>query len=279
MLQKRVLLIVLLFGIHFNCLPQDGKLNKGKKSLQTSISSGSSGKKTVKKSGNNSNINHHQFENPFARIIWSIAAYTFYGIAIESPFEKMGRMHNAEISNYAYKENRYGNFIYTDSTNYNIARFDITNNFVLENNNVYGNNLGVNFRFLKRFALDVDYLYLTEHINNSRDSFTLYSALLKYYRVRTQHFDAWFGLGIMHVASDVDKSGFGTGLGAEWFITKPISVDFSYKWTNINQQEVHKMKLLLKYHIKNYHISSGYEQFKIGVSKIKAFSLGVGASF
>jgi hypothetical protein len=43
--------------------------------------------------------------------------------------------------------------------------------------------------------------------------------------------------------------------------------------------KLHKTKLLLKYHIKNDHISSGFEPFKVGVFKIKAFSVGVGASF
>jgi len=122
-------------------------------------------------------------------------------------------------------------------------------------------------------------LYLTEKTGVEKDDFSLYAAFLKYHRIRTQKFDAWFGLGIMHVGNDVDKSGFGIGVGAEWFIKKPISLKFSHKWTNINSQEVHKTKLLFKYHLKNYHISSGYEHFKIGVSKIDAFSIGVGASF
>ncbi len=281
MLQKLLLVIVLLFGIQLSSFAQEGKLKQGKESLKTTKPSRSTGKRTTKTTNNGRSRNRFgdDFSNPFARIIWGIAAHTFYGVAIESVFEKNGRMHDAEISNYSYKTPIYGNFIYTDSTNYNVTRFDITNTFVRENRNLYGNNFGVNFRFLKRFALDLDYLYLTEKVQNNRESFSLYAALLKYYRVRTQRFDAWFGLGIMHVGSDVDKSGFGIGVGAELFVAKPISLDFSHKWTKINQEEVHKTKLLLKYHIKNYQVLSGYEHFKIGVSKIAAFSIGAGASF
>jgi hypothetical protein len=188
-------------------------------------------------------------------------------------------MHDAELAKYPYQNSFHGNFIYTDSMNYNIARFDITNNFVIENSNLYGNNFGVDFRFLKRFGLEFDYLYLTEKTSTNRDQFSLYSTLINYHRIRTQKLDTWFGLGVMHVGSDVNKTGFGIGLGAEWFVAKPISFKFSHKWTNINNQEVNNTKLLLKYHLKNYHISSGYEHFKIGVSKIDAFSIGVGASF
>lgn len=280
-MHTRLLLIaIFILSIHTTLFSQEEKLNKGKKSLKTKKVSNSGGKKATKSTSSRGSIsNDDDAMNPFVGIVWSIFAYTAYGVLVESPWEMDGRMHGAEISNYAYKEKNYGNFIYTDSTNYNITRFDITNNFVIENSNLYGNNFGVNFRFLKRFAVDVDYLYLSENVNGKRDSFSLYSALLKYHRIRTQRFDAWFGLGMMHVGNDVNKTGFGLGVGAAIFIAKPISFKFSHKWTNINNQEVHKTKLLLKYHIKNYQISSGYEHFKIGVSKINVFSIGVGASF
>ena len=276
---KKVLLItVLFFGVNTMLFSQDGKLNKGKESLNTTSSSNSGGTKSTKKT-NSRQSNSNDSMNPFAEIVLGIFAYTVYGVLVESPWEMDGKMHDSEIANYAYKEKSYGNFIYTDSTNYNITRFDVTNNFVIENSNLYGNNFGVNFLFLKRFALDFDYLYLSEKADAKRDSYSLYSTLLKYHRIRTQRFDAWFGLGMMHVANNVNKTGFGLGVGSELFIAKPVSLDFSHKWTNINNQEVHKTKLLLKYHIKNYQVSSGYEHFKIGVSKINAFSFGIGASF
>ncbi|WP_158839686.1 hypothetical protein [Polaribacter sp. L3A8] len=278
--RKFLLIAVLIFSINTTLFSQEGKLDKGKKSLNRTNYSNSGGKKSTKNTNSSGNTsNNDDTINPFVGIVWGLFAYTVYGAFVETPWEVNGRMHDAEFSNYAYKENRYGNFIYTDSTNYNITRFDITNNFVIENKNLYGNNFGLNFRFLKRFAVDLDYLYLSEKVNGKRDSFSLYSALLKYHRIRTQRFDAWFGLGMMYVANEVNKTGFGLGVGAELFIAKPISLDFFHKWTNINNQEVHKTKLLLKYHIQNYQISSGYEHFKIGVSKINAFSIGVGASF
>jgi hypothetical protein len=276
MYKKVFIAFVLVFSFNTFIFSQNGKLNNGKESLKTTKST-SEGTKTLKTTSSKSATANNS--NPFARILWSLAAYTVYGVAVESPWEMNGRMHDAEISTYPYKNGNSGNYIYTDSTNYNMTRFDITNSFVIENKNLYGNNFGVNFRFLKRFALDVDYLFLTEKVNENNDSFSLYSALLKYYRVRTQKLDAWFGLGIMHVGSDVNKSGFGIGVGAEWFFVEPISAHFSHKFTSINSESVNKTQILLKYHLKNYHISSGYESFNIGVSKINTFSIGVGASF
>lgn len=281
---KRIfVLIMFLFAMNLASYAQTGKLEKGKESLKESSSSSnatSSTTSTTKKSGRRTrNYNDNSsFRSFFAGIFIDLFAYTAYGVAIESPFELNGRMHDAELANYPYQSSFHGNFIYTDSINYNITRFDITNNFILENSNLYGNNFGVDFRFLKRFGLEFDYLYLTEKTNRNRDQFSLYSALINYHRIRTQKLDAWFGLGVMHVGYNVNKTGFGVGLGTEWFVAKPISLKFSHKWTNINSREVNNTKLLLKYHIKNYHISSGYEHFKIGVSKIDAFSIGVGVS-
>lgn len=284
-MHRKLLLVITVFTISFSSFSQSGKLEKGKESLKsttsTSSSSSTSSSNSSKKSKRASkrNDNGSFFGSFFGEVFVKLFAYTAYGVAIEFPLERETRMHSAEIAHYPYEKALQGNFIYTDSINYNVTRFDITNNFVIQNSNLYGNNFDVDFRFLKRFSVAASYLYLTEKTAIKRDDFSLYSAFLKYHRIRTQKFDAWFGLGIMHVGNDVDTSGFGLGVGAEWFIKKPVSLKFSHKRASINDREVNNTKLLFKYHLKNYHISSGYEQFKIGVSKIDAFSIGVGASF
>lgn len=281
MLKKVLVLAVLLFAIQPSIYAQESKLKDGKESLKSNSSSSNSSTIKNDSSSNSSDAtnNDSTFGGFFAEIFIKLFAYTAYAVAVELPYGAEGKMRDAELSNHAYKDGNTGNYIQTDSTNYNITRFDISNNFVIENKNLYGTNFDVNFRFLKRFALDVNYVYLFEKVANSSESFTMYSALLKYHRIRTQRFDAWYGLGITHIGSDVNKSSFSFGVGAEWFIKKPVSLDFSHKWTNINQQEVHNTRMLLKFYIKNYQIFSGYEHFKIGVSKIGTFSLGLGASF
>ena len=283
MLKKGLFFVLFCFTVLMHSFAQDGKLKEGKESLKTKKIKGNSNNRTSESSNNRINRRNGRFnsniENPFVSLFWSITVHTFYGVFIEFPFERNHKMYNAEISNYSYKESNYGNFIYSDFTNYNRTRFDFSNTFVIENKSLYGNNFGVNFRFLKRFALDVTYLHLFENVNDRYDYFALYSGFLKYYRIRTQRFDAWFGLGAMHVGNDVKRTGFGKGLGVQWFIKKPVSLSFSHKWTNINQQGVHKTKLLVNYHNRNYQISSGYEHFRIGIAKINAFSVGVGASF
>lgn len=274
-MNKNLRIVYLLFIISFHSFSQSGKLEKGKKSLKTTNSTKSSSKRTTSVSRNSNN----NIQNPFIKILSYVAAYTVYGIAFETPFEFNGRMHDAEIAHFPYENSAHGNFIYTNKTDYSIARFDVYNRFLIENKNLYGNQIGVDFRFFKRFSMDVNYVSFVEKINGNKDSFNMYAALLKYHRIRTQKLDMWFGLGATHVANNVDKTGFTFGVGAEWFIAKPISLLLSHKATSINNNSINDTKVLLKYHLKNYRISTGYENYKLGDSKINTFSIGVEASF
>jgi hypothetical protein len=282
MSKKLFILFVLLFTFYYCGYSQEGKLENAKESLKSTQPNASTAKNKRVSSVSSSNegeMDTSSFALFFRDILWGIAKYTVYGVAIESTFERGGSMHSAEISNYPYKEVSYGNFIYTDATNYNITRFDVYTYFLVENRSLYGVDFGVDFRFLKRFALDVNYTTFQEHIKGQKDSFNMFSTLLKYQRIRTQRFDAWFGIGFRRVFKDVNKTKLLLGFGGEIFVAKPISILASIKWATINSQSVRNTKLLLKYHVKNYRIAAGYAHYKLGVSKINAFSIGVEASF
>lgn len=281
MKQKLLLFCLLSFFTINENYSQNGKLNKAKQSLKTSSKTTTSSKKSTRNTRYRRNINQNRsFAHFFlVDLLGGVFMYTAYAAAIESPWERNANMSDAEIAHYPYEKPSHGNFIYTNSTNYNITRFDIYNRFLWESSNLYGNNFGVDFRFFKRFSANLDFVAFNENINNTNDSFLLYSALLKYHRVRTQKIDAWFGLGATYVASDVNRTGFTFGLGTEWFIKKPISLLAEYRTTRINSEPVNNGKLLLKYHIKNYRISAGYENYKLGISRINAFSIGAEVSF
>lgn len=274
---KLLYILLLLLFLSSNGFSQEGKLDKAKESLKQEKTTISKNVRTSKSTSDRALFEDNV--NPFVQIFGYIFAYTAYGIAFESPFERNGRMHNAEIAKFPYQKSTHGNFIYTDSINYNLTRFDVYNHFFIENRNLYGNDFGVDFRFLKRFSLDVHYTTFSEKINNQNDSFDMFSAMLKYYRIRTQRFEAWFGLGFRKIFNDVDKTRFLVGFGGEIFIANPISFSVSHKLATFNNQSVNNTQLYVKYHLKNFRMISGYEHYKLGVSKINAFSMGVEASF
>ncbi len=281
-MKKRYLTILLFLIMPFFSFSQDGKLEEAKQSLNTTKTSSSGGtttKSTKTSSKKEKNSDSFSLGAEIGRLFLKFFLFVTYEVMIESEFEYEGRMRSAEISAYPYKNANYGNFIYTDSTNYSIARLDVSNNFVVENKNLYGNHLNLNFRFFKRMSVEASYLQLYEKLGNRRESFSLFSAMLNYHRVRTQKLDLWFGVGAMYVGKDVEKMGFSYGFGTEWFVTKPVSLLFSYNASKINTRNVIKSKIQMKYYINKYHISSGYEHYTLGVSKINTFSVGVGVSF
>lgn len=252
----------------------NGKLKKAKTSIKKQSNTSSRNNARSSSTSTNNNINENSF---FSNVFMSILYNITYGIVIESVFEKESLMHSANLSEYPYKNDSIGNFTYGDD--YKLARVSISNDFVRESKNLYGNDINIKVNFLKRMDVEVDYLHLVEKLSNETDSFSMHSALINYHRIRTQKLDFWFGLGAMYVGNEVKETGFAYNLGAEWFVKKPISLYVNTKGTAINDQSISKTKIGAKYHIKNYTINSGYQQFKLGISDINTFSIGVGVVF
>ncbi|HFS68189.1 MAG TPA: hypothetical protein ENK67_08260 [Flavobacteriia bacterium] len=213
--------------------------------------------------------------NPFkellAQIFWNIT----YGIAVETIFEKESKMHDASISKYSYIEDKTGNFTYNDSLSV-ISRLLITDSFLRESNSIKGNNLNLKHQFFKRFAVEFGYLELIEKTNRRKDHFSLFSFMANYYRIRTKRLDAWYGIGAMYVANDINKFGLAFGAGAEWFVKKPISLYASIKSGIINQESLTKSKIQLKYYQKRAQFIIGYQNFKLTTISVNSVSLGFG---
>jgi hypothetical protein len=268
--------LALIFSISLSSFSQNRKLEKAKTSLKdnnATTSSSTNSRNNSRRSSRKSTL-----DNPIANLFVELVINLTYGIAIESIFERDSEMHFANISEYPYKNDDIGSFTYNPD-DFSLSRFNLSNSLVMENKHLYGNDFGIKLNFFKRMDIEADYLQLIEKVNGTADNFSLFSAILNYHRIRTQKFDLWFGVGVMHVGNEVNESGFAYNIGAEWFIKKPISILVNHKGTNINDEEVSKTKLLLKYHIKNYNIISGYQHYTLGSTDINAFSIGFGLSF
>ena len=140
--------------------------------------------------------------------------------------------------------------------------------------------LNLETRFLKRVSLETGYLQLWEYNPNfGTDNLALYTMLGKYYRVRSEKFDAFWGLGVSYVDGAVDEFGFTYGIGAEWFFSRPLSVEINFNQTFINSQTVNKLNALLNYHYKQYKFIGGYEHLKIGNQDFSNATLGLSIFF
>lgn len=277
---KRLVFIFLFLTVFFCKSYGQGKIDKAEKSL----------KKTEKTSSNNRSKsiyldNTTDFEGNFLTdivggLFIKLFAYTAYGVAFESPFEKDKKGSHAILTQYPYKNSNTGNYSYDWNDDSEIFTTTITNQFIFETNRVYGNHLNVDMRFLQRLGLELDYLQLwEENTNFGNNALAIYTVLAKYNRVRTERFNAWWGLGAAYVDGNTNTLGFTYGLGAELFFIKPFSIESNFNETFINDNSINKFNGILNYHRKQHKFSLGYERLKIGDVTFSSLSTGFGVSF
>ncbi|WP_158845849.1 hypothetical protein [Algibacter sp. L1A34] len=207
-------------------------------------------------------------------------AYTAYGVAIESPFEMEHKASDAYLTKHPYAKTNTGHYSYEWNDNTEIFTTTISNRLIYESNSIYGNHLNLDLRFLKRLELELDFLQLWEHKTNvPKNSLGIYTALAKYNRVRTERFNASWGLGVAYVAGNVNKLGFTYGLSAELFFKKPFSLESNFNQTLVNSETINKFNGLLNYHKKQYKYILGYEHLKIASVPFSNVTAGFGISF
>lgn len=273
---KRSTLFFIALILFCNLTQGQGKLEKAEKSLSKKERDSNSRSRSRSPSDSENSFVVDTFGELFVSIFWAIT----YGVVFETSIEKEYPASTASVTKYPYYNSKKGNYSYeqgNDSANF---RTTITNRFITENGKLHGNHFNVDTKFLKRVGLEIDYLQLWEENTNFGDNtLAIYSSLAKYHRVRTERFNAWWGLGATYVDGGVDEWGFTYGLGAELFFTRPFSLEASFNQSFVNNETVNKVTGLLNYHYNHYKFSGGYEYLKIGDPDFSMFSVGVGVSF
>ncbi|WP_339915937.1 hypothetical protein [Yeosuana marina] len=269
---------ILLIGFSSHAQSKIGKAEESLKKNETSTKNS----KTSYSEGENNNDSEGSFFTEvfgglFVEVFVQAFAYTVYGIAIESPFEQGHQASNAYLSKYPYYKLNTGNYTYEWNEDTPIFRTSLSARYISENSRLKGSQLNLDMRFLKRVELELDYLQLWEHNPNfGNDNLAIYTALAKYHRVRTEKFDAWWGLGTSYIDGSLDRFGFAYGLGAELFFAKPISLEANFNQTFINDDTVNKLNGLINYHLNTYKLIFGYQHLRIGNQNFSTVTLGAG---
>ncbi|WP_298310795.1 outer membrane beta-barrel protein [uncultured Aquimarina sp.] len=252
-----------------------GKLEKAEKGLSQNNNYYSSAPNS--RTSSSSSYEDNSLWGGLAMVFIEIGLYaTYYGL-IESPTEKEHRASEAFITKYPYHSSNRGNYAYNWDGDTNLSRITLTNRFIAENNELYGNHINADFRFLKRVSIEADYLQLWENNTFFGDnSLATFTFLAKYHRVRTEKFNAYWGMGGTYIAGDVEELGFTYGIGAEYFFAKPLSLELNYNQTLINTRSSDKLNLSLNYHIDRFKVTGGYEYLRIGGVGFSTFSVGIG---
>lgn len=270
---KYFFLIIFVFAFSVSPIYGQGKLEKAEESLKTKNNSEFS-------SGESYNSNNNFFASAFEGFFIDVLYHSVHAIFIESPFEVEHLSNTASITKYPYYNSNKGNYSYEWDESMTNSRITISSRYIYENARIEGTHINMDMSFLKRLALEIDYLQLWENNPNFGDNaLALYTILAKYNRVRTEKFDAFWGIGAKYIDGNVNEWGFTYGLGAELFIAKPISIESNFNQTFINNSSINQFNALLNYHVSQYKLSAGYESLKIGSQDFSTISLGLSVSF
>ena len=212
----------------------------------------------------------------FGEVFFYLTYYTFF----EFPDEVESPMSQAFITKYPYYTSKKGNYNYTADDNFSVFRAELVGRYVSESNDIKGLDVNLDMRFAKRVRIELGYRKLWEkNPEFGNDQLALFNLLVNYHRVRSEQFDLWWGIGTTHVGGNVNQFGFTYAIGAEWFITKPISMEMNFNQTFINSETVNKFNTLLNYHLNRYKLTGGYDQLKLGSQKFTSLTIGVGVFF
>jgi len=284
---KKVLIIIIVFFWVCPNIEAQGKLEKAEESLskkeKRSYNSGTRSRSRDRHSYHDNNDGDYYFDSlgeAIALFMVEIGLYASYYTMIESPEELNHAGSKAAITKHPYANSNKGNYSYVHDEDTRLFRTTISNRFISESSKLYGNHINIDTKFLGRIGFEADYLQLwEENTNFGSNTLAIFTAMAKYHRVRTERFNAWWGLGALYVDGTVDEWGFSYGLGGEWFFAKPLSLETNFYGSSINQGSVNKFTASLHHHYKNYRFTGGYQHLKIGSLDISSFSAGVGISF
>lgn len=277
---KNLITLCCIFLFIGNTAYAQSKIKKAEDSLKKDEQTNENPTLTYNNPNGSDTSNGDFFTEAVGGLFVQIFAYTAYAAVFESPFEMEHKASSAHINKSPYYNSKKGNYSYNWDKNSSIFRSVLSGRYISENSRLKGTHLNLNMRALKRWGLELNYLQLWEdNPNFGSDQLAIYTALAKYYRVRTEKFDAWWGLGTSYVDGSVNQFGFAYGLGAELFFAKPLSLEANFNQTRINNSNVNKFNALLHYHLKQYRLTGGYEHLKIGSEKFSLITLGLGVFF
>jgi hypothetical protein len=83
-------------------------------------------------------------------------------------------------------------------------------------------------------------------------------------------------MGTSYIGNEVDKTGFSFGLNTEIFFSHSLSLSAAAKWSTINGYPVNLYDIQMRYHIKRFYGSIGFENMRIGTPNYNFISFGGG---
>lgn len=258
---KKIAFIIILVLTNTTMTFAQDKLGKAKSDL--SNTSESSNTQSTSSEGSISD-GGNSFVGGF---VIEILYFATYGLLI-------GVTEPRTFTGYPYEFDVNGEYDYVHETIRPKKSKFIVSNMIVSQNDIFGNDLRVNYRFLPILGLEANHLHLFDNTGESTD-LGISSIMLNYYRIRERSVTGYWGMGVTYVGSDVNNSGFAYNLGLDIYMAKPVSLEIFWKQSFINESSINEFRSVLRYHLKRFAIKGGFVNYKIGNENFPTGTFGL----
>lgn len=153
------------------------------------------------------------------------------------------------------------------------SQITISNILSIHDENLFANKTDINYRFLPILGVQASYLQFYE--DDPFDDLNMTSALLNFYRIREDYVTGYWGIGVTHVGSDVQLTGFAYNVGLDAFWGKQISTEMYWKQSYLNKTPLNELKFMLNYHINRTVLSAGLVNHNLAGSNFAMLGAGL----
>ncbi len=199
-----------------------------------------------------------------------------YGVFIQFPGEP-DRLYGGSIRNSFYSEFPYavedeGLFSQTDGKNFSV---NFSAHYFYSEADLDGSGFRMKLSPNPLFTTEIFYTNLTETLTTRNDHLQMYSVFVNYNRFRLNRLALWWGVGLKGLRGDNTNTGFAFNSGGEWYLRKPLSVNFSYSGGFINGTYLPEFFGALNLHINRAALFFGYQYWSAGATSIDGITAGL----
>jgi len=201
--------------------------------------------------------------------------YLLIDIMINSPEVFFGSSTTYSYSDYPYKNNA-GLF---EENNTKTWHLDADFAYLKESASLNAINFDVNINPSRYWSMKVKYFRFTERFNFEESQLDLSEFFIQYNRVRRERFNLQWGIGLINMVGEKDRSGLALDLGCELFIYNPISIESNYVFGYLEDAMFSEFDAKINLYRKRFNLFAGYKYISVANVSLNNLMLGIGVNF